>query len=200
MAMAENAPPAPDSTEVSPAAAPANADSPVSAKEQEAQEEKVERPVKNGVFLEGLGPGLLYSVNYERLVTDDIAVRLGFAYWSVSATVSDGVTSSTSSAAYLTFPTTVTYVGLRGLEVGGGMTLVHASGSASTVGASSAGEGFTPLGTLLVGYRLHPVGSAGFQFRVGAMAMAGEGLSLSSSNPGGFGVLPWLYLSAGAGF
>jgi hypothetical protein len=80
------------------------------------------------------------------------------------------------------------------------MTLLHTSGSGSTVGASASGEGFAPLATALVGYRSHPVGGAGFQFRVGAMAMAGEGLSLSSDNPDGFGVLPWLYLSAGAGF
>jgi hypothetical protein len=80
------------------------------------------------------------------------------------------------------------------------MTLMHSSGSGSTIGASASGSGFSPLGTALVGYRLHPRGHAGFQFRVGAMAMMGQGLSLSASNPGSFGVLPWLYLSAGAGF
>jgi hypothetical protein len=36
----------------------------VSAK-AEAQDEKVDRPAQNGVFLEGLGPGILYSVNYD---------------------------------------------------------------------------------------------------------------------------------------
>ncbi|HKU39640.1 MAG TPA: hypothetical protein VJR89_15880 [Polyangiales bacterium] len=163
-------------------------------------EEKVEGPAKNGVFLEGLGAGLLYSVNYERLVIDDMAIRVGFSYMSLTASVSSGSTSSEASAAFMTFPITATYVGLRGLEVGGGMTLIYASGSASTLGASASGSGLTPIGTALVGYRSHPVGGAGFQFRVGAMAMMGEGLSLSSSNLGGFGVLPWLYLSAGAGF
>jgi hypothetical protein len=67
-------------------------------------------------------------------------------------------------------------------------------------GASASGSGFAPLGTALVGYRLHPVGRAGFQFRVGGMAMMSKGLSLSASDPAALGVLPWLYLSAGAGF
>jgi hypothetical protein len=73
-------------------------------------------------------------------------------------------------------------------------------GSGSTVGASASGSGFAPLGVALVGYRAHPLGGAGFQFRVGGMAMMGKGLSLSTSDPAAFGVLPWLYLSAGAGF
>ena len=166
----------------------------------EAEESEDTRPAQNGLFLEGLGPGILYSVNYERLVIDDMAVRVGFSYWSVSASVSSGSSSAEASASFFTLPVTVTYVGVRGLEVGGGMTLMHASGAGSTVGASASGSGFAPLGTALVGYRSHPVGGAGFQFRVGAMAMMGEGLSLSSDNIGGFGVLPWLYLSAGAGF
>lgn len=157
-------------------------------------------PAKNAIFLEGLGPGLLYSANYERLVIDELAVRVGFSYLSMSASASSGGTTAEASASFFTIPVTATYVGLRGLEAGGGMTLLHTSGSGSSVGVSASGSGFAPLFTALVGYRLHPTGGAGFQFRVGAMAMMGEGLSLSSDNPGGFGVLPWLYLSLGAGF
>jgi len=170
------------------------------AEAEQADDTDTRSPAKNGLFLEGLGPGILYSLNYERLVIDELAVRLGFSYWSVTASATSSAGSAEASASFFTVPMTVTYVGLRGLEVGGGMTLMHASGAGSTVGASASGSGFAPLGTLLVGYRLHPVGSAGFQFRVGGMAMMGEGLSLSADNPGGFGVLPWLYLSAGAGF
>jgi hypothetical protein len=166
----------------------------------EQQHQNDNRPAKNGVFLEGLGPGLLYSLNYERLVVDELAVRVGFSYWSVSATATSGGSSASASASFFTVPVTATYVGLRGLEAGGGMTLMHASGSGSTVGASASGSGFAPLGIALVGYRLHPVGGPGFQFRVGGMAMMGKGLSLSASDPTAFGVLPWLYLSAGAGF
>jgi hypothetical protein len=162
--------------------------------------EASEVPAKNAVFLEGLGPGLLYSINYERLVLDEMAVRLGFSYWSVTASASSGQTTATASASFWTVPVTVAYVGLRGLEAGGGLTLVHASGSGSTVGASASGAGFAPLATANVGYRLHPVSGAGFQFRIGALAMIGQGLSLSASSPDSIGVLPWVYLSLGAGF
>jgi hypothetical protein len=53
----------------------------------------------------------------------------------------------------------------------------------------------TAFGTTMVGYRLHPVGDAGFMFRVGAMALIGKGLSLSAGDPEKIGVLPWLYRS-----
>jgi hypothetical protein len=52
----------------------------------------------------------------------------------------------------------------------------------------------------MVGYRLQPVDHAGFQFRVGLMALAGNGLGLSSPDPKTIGILPWGYLSVGASF
>jgi hypothetical protein len=157
-------------------------------------------PAKNALYLEGLGAGFLYSINYERLVTDAVAVRLGFSYLSVSASATSGGMTETASASLVTVPITVSYVGVRHLELGGGMSILHASGSASGVGVNASGSGFLPLGTAMVGYRLHPEGGPGFQFRVGGMGMMGKGLSLGASDPGGFGIIPWLYLSAGAGF
>jgi hypothetical protein len=65
---------------------------------------------------------------------------------------------------------------------------------------NASGSGMAPIGDLLVGYRIHPVGKAGFHFRVGAMALIGKGLSFSSGNPDSIGVLPWLYVSLGAAF
>src|SRR4051812_37775327 len=41
-----------------------------------------EREAKNAVYVEGLGAGLFYSVNYER-VFGDFAPRIGFSYFSV---------------------------------------------------------------------------------------------------------------------
>src|SRR5687768_194863 len=43
------------------------------------------KPAPNSVFLEGMGAGLYYSANYERRVIDDLGVRLGFSYLSMSA-------------------------------------------------------------------------------------------------------------------
>ena len=58
----------------------------------------------------------------------------------------------------------------------------------------------TGYGTLMLGYRLHPVGGAGFQFRIGMMALIGPGLNVFGDDPYSVGVLPWGYISFGAGF
>jgi len=163
-----------------------------------------DHPAPNSIYAEGLGAGLLYSINYERMVLDDLGVRAGFGYWSVGASATmDGQTVG-ASASYFSIPITASYVGIRNrkhsLELGGGPTIIHASGSASGFGVSSSGSATTALGTAMVGYRLHPVGDAGFMFRVGAMALVGKGLGFSVTNPDAIGVLPWLYLSLGASF
>lgn len=169
-----------------------------------APEHNSDKPAQNSVYAEGLGAGLAYSINYERIFVDEIALRGGFSYLSSSASATTSSGTTTATASYLTFPITVSYFGLRGrkssLEVGGGMTLTYASGSASALGVSASASGIAPVGTLLLGYRLHPVGGAGFQFRVGGMALAAKGFSLSNPDPEAFGVLPWLYLSMGASF
>jgi hypothetical protein len=90
--------------------------------------------------------------------------------------------------------------GKHSLELGGGATLIHTSGSGSGFGVSASESAMSALGTAMVGYRLHPTGHAGFQFRVGAMALVGKGLGLSVTDPEKIGVLPWLYLSLGASF
>lgn len=160
----------------------------------------------NSIYAEGLGAGLAYSLNYERLVIDDLAVRAGFSYMSfgASATSSNGQTAS-ASATFMTFPITASYLGVRSgkhaLELGGGATIMSASGSASGIGASSSGSGMGALGTAMVGYRIHPLEGAGFNFRIGAMALMGNGVSLSAANdPTAFGMIPWFYLSLGASF
>jgi hypothetical protein len=98
----------------------------------------------------------------------------------------------------------VSYIGVRdrkhSLELGGGATLIHTSGSGNGFGVSASESAMTGVGTAMVGYRLHPVGHAGFMFRVGAMALVGKGLGLSATDPEKIGVLPWLYLSFGASF
>jgi hypothetical protein len=139
------------------------------------------------------------------MVADEVAVRAGFSYMSFGASVSSGGQTSSASASIMTFPITASYVGVRSgkhaLELGGGTTLMSASGSASGIGASSSGSGFGALGNAMVGYRIHPVDGAGFNFRVGAMALMGKGVSLSNTaDPAAFGMIPWFYLSLGASF
>ena len=162
------------------------------------------KPAPNSIYAEGLGAGLAYSINYERMVIDDLGVRAGMSYLSMTASVSSGSASSSASASFLSFPITASYIGIRSgkhsLELGGGVTLTRSSGSGSSFGMTASGSGMSGLGTAMIGYRIHPVDHAGFQFRVGLMALAGKGLGLDTTDPTAFGVLPWGYISMGASF
>ena len=155
-----------------------------------------DRDANNSFFAELGGPGLLYSVNYERIVENDFGLRVGFSYASFSASAG----GASASASLLTVPVIASYLGLRSgnhaLELGGGATVVYASGSGSSGPFAGSGSGMMALGTALIGYRRQPV-DGGFMFRVGIEALAGKGLALSNPDPNSFGVLPWMYLSLG---
>lgn len=157
----------------------------------------------NSIYAEGLGPGVFYSLNYERIVTEGLGVRGGFSYLSMSLSAGAGGNTATASSSFMTFPITASYLGLRsgkhGLELGGGATILYASGSGSTGLTSAEGSGMGLLGTAIVGYRIHPIDHAGFNFRVGGMAMVGNGIGFKPE-PGKIGVLPSIYLSMGASF
>jgi len=154
----------------------------------------------NAFFLEGGGPGLLYSINYERRIETDFGLRIGVSYQSFSASASSGGSISSASASFVTVPVIASYLGLRSgnhiLELGAGGTAIYASGSASGTGIAASGSGMTALGTAIIGYRRQPL-DGGFQFRVGLEALMGKGLALSNPDPNAFGVLPWMYLSFG---
>ncbi|MDI3291975.1 hypothetical protein [Polyangium sp. 15x6] len=197
-------PPAPEGQAAAPAAAAPAAPAAAPAK-AEPKEDLEDKPAPNSIYAEGLGAGLWYSLNYERRVIDDLGVRVGISYISIGATVSAGSSSSSASASLLTFPITASYLGVRSgkhaLEVGGGVSVTYASAQASnSFGASASGSGIGAYGSAMVGYRLHPVDGAGFQFRVGAMALIGPGFNVFGDDPTAFGVLPFGYISLGAGF
>lgn len=153
----------------------------------------------NSIYVEGLGAGLLYSINYERLVIQELGVRVGLSYMSYGASVG----TSSASVTSLTFPITASYLGIRSgkhiLELGGGATIVYASGSSSGGGVSATGSGIGGMGVLMLGYRIHPLSGGGFQFRIGVMALLGPGVGLSPE-AGTFGFLPWGYISLGGSF
>ena len=159
-----------------------------------------DRTANNSFFLEAGGPGLLYSLNYERAVENDFGLRIGFSYTSFSASASSGGSSGSASATFITVPVIASYLGLGSgnnmLELGLGGTMIYASGAASGTGISASGSGTTALATAIIGYRRQPI-DGGFQFRIGLEALAGKGLALSNPNPDSFGVLPWLYMSLG---
>ncbi len=157
------------------------------------------REAKNAIYVDLLGPGLFYSLNYDREIVHDLSARIGFSYMSVGARASDGDGTTTSgNFSYFAVPLTVSYLGIGSennmFEVGGGGVLISAKGEGVVDGGSDTAAGEAESDTLLAltalaGYR-HPPADGGFVFRIGASPMVAFGS----------GFLPWGYLSLGAAF
>lgn len=167
---------------------------------------KSERNALNSIYVEGLGPALAYSLNYERLVINDLGVRAGLSFISFSASVSaENAGSQTTSADLWIFPVTASYLGIsagkHALELGGGPTFLYITGttSESTFGLKASASGMTVLGDILIGYRIHPE-NGGFQFRTGFTGLFGNGLAEDDMHQPTVGFLPWFYISLGACF
>lgn len=187
----------PPVTPAAQAAAEPSAEAPAPAPPINAEEE---RTANNALYLEGLGPGLLYSVNYDRRF-GDFAGRVGFGYISVSASAgsANGTTQETASASLFTIPITLSYLGIgskqNALELGLGATILHAGAGASTINTSSSetanGSATLVLPDVIVGYRFQPP-HGGFLFRAGLSPI----IFPSSALP----VLPWPYVALGGTF
>jgi hypothetical protein len=138
-----------------------------------ANTDSTERKAKNLVYLELLGNGGLYSINYERMLGNDLSARLGFSYFSVGASTGD----SSAKATLVTAPLMLNYlVGGKNhkFEVGAGATMIYVSASSSGAGMGSSAEGVGVAGTGTVGYRYSP-NDGGFVFRVGYTPFFGKG-------------------------
>ena len=158
------------------------------------------REAKNAIYADLLGPGLFYSLNYDREIFDDVSARIGFSYLSLGASVSDGAgTSVSESFSYWAVPLTVSYLGIGSpdnmFEVGGGGILMDVKGAGlvesngNNVDASGNIDTMLFGMTAIAGYRHQPA-DGGFVFRVGMSPM----MVFSS------GFLPWGYLSLGGAF
>lgn len=146
---------------------------------------------ENSLYVEGLGNGILYSLNYERVVMEDFGLRLG--YGAITMSSLDG-----ESSAFINFiPLSFNWMGLRSdndahmLELGAGATVAIVSGAVSGLIKVA---GTTAFVNSTVGYRFQ---GDSFQFRVGVNPLfnfaadtdAGESMTV---------ILP--YISFGAGF
>jgi hypothetical protein len=175
VAHAQDAPPPPAGGPPPPAAAPPPPPPPGYYPPPAASEE---RTANNAIYLELLGPGLFYSINYDRAF-GDFAARIGFSYFSVSvgATSVDPTTGQTigasEKATFLAFPLTVSYLGIGSkshmLELGAGVTIFSVGAGFNTFGAdNSSGSGSAVLvaPTGIIGYRMQPK-DGGFFFKIG---------------------------------
>jgi len=186
-----SAPPVAPASPAQPAAAPETPAPPPADQEDE-------RTANNSLYLEGLGPGLLYSINYDRSI-GDFSARVGFGYvaLSASATSADGMSGATASASFFTVPITVSYLGIGSkkhmLELGAGATIMHVGAGGSTFDSSSSDSASAGLTTVMpvaiVGYRYQPP-HGGFLFRGG----------ISPIFAGSIAVLPLPYIALGGTF
>jgi hypothetical protein len=143
-----------------------------------------ERTANNALYIEALGAGLFYSLNYDHAF-GAIAPRVGIGYFAVSG------------ASWVSLPVTVSYLGIGGLkhmfEVGAGVSINYFSASVSFAGAGSSSASATDVyGVVILGYRYQPP-DGGFFLRAGVSPIFGGGAS------GGF-FLPWPHLGLGATF
>jgi hypothetical protein len=162
-----------------PAAAPAQA--------APAEASPTERSANNALYVELLGAGLFYSLDYDRAF-GPIAGRIGIGYFSISSN-SGG---SGASASFISIPVTVSYLGIGSLkhmfEVGAGVSINYFSGGASFVNVSTTTSVTEVYGTVVLGYRFQPP-DGGFFLRAGVDPIIGN-----------FGFLPWPYVGLGATF
>lgn len=110
------------------------------------------RLANNSLFVELGGPGLLYSLNYERLFGDtNVGLRIGA---SVAGIEVDG-----RSATWVSIPLVGSYY-LGGqdhkLQLGAGMVFLAGSATPSDDGPLLTAGGFAPYATVVVGYRYIP--------------------------------------------
>lgn len=124
----------------------------------------------NALYAELGGNSGWYSLNFERYLRPDVAVRVGMSYMSVTATAGSGTNQASSSASWATLPIMAEYLGVssgsHALELGAGINFMYFSGNASTFDSTAMSSGIVPVGTATIGYRYSsPTG--GFVFRAG---------------------------------
>ena len=131
---------------------------------------------ENSLYVELLGNGILYSLNYDRMLTEDMSARLGFEYLNISAsgTNEDSTTSGVSIGFYLV-PATINFflashdngkVGSSKLEIGAGPLFIFVTGTGTGTLAGNNVSGSLVGGTATLGYRYQSY-DGGFVFRVG---------------------------------
>ena len=113
------------------------------------------RDANNALYFELGGPGVLYTVNYERAF-GDFSARIGAGYFQVDVLFGADVK-------WLSVPVTLNYLGIESnghaLELGAGMTFYRLNDD----------HGAYAIGTAVAGYRYTSRG--GFLFRAGGAVL-----------------------------
>lgn len=157
--------------------------------------EEPEAP-RNNVFAEAFGAGLWYSLNYERILVPSLAVRVGFSFLSASF-------GGIDRTQFLSIPVTAHLLlnssRRNQFDVSLGATMIWASNLNRLSNLLDPGAGAVVWGTAGLGYRIQPR-RTGFHFRVGGGALFGKGIPMGLDLSAKRGLLPWIYVGAGASF
>ena len=127
-----------------------------------------QRTATNAIFGEALGNGLLYSINYERIIESwNIGLRVGASYFTFPVS-SYGASGNLKLA---TFPLVASYylgTPKHKLQLGLGATILYLGVSTDSAGTKFEGErsGGGVAATAIIGYRYLPP-DRGFTFGVG---------------------------------
>lgn len=128
-------------------------------------------PAPNAVSFEALGNGLLYSISYERFLSDwsrwPIGLRIGASFFTYK--ISDA--SGSGNLTLATFPLVASYYlgpARHKLQLGLGATVLYVSASSDATGTKyeGAGTGLGIAATAIVGYRYLPP-AGGFVLGIG---------------------------------
>lgn len=125
-------------------------------------------PARNAIFAEVLGNGLLYSINYERMVPDwNIGLRAGASF--IAYQVSDA--SGSGALRLISFPIVASYywgTTAHKLQLGLGATILSFAASTDSTGTKFSGDvdGLGVAATAVVGYRYWPY-EHGISFGIG---------------------------------
>lgn len=145
----------------------------------------------NAVFLELLGNGLLYSVNYERLLTQwNVGLRAGVGFVAYKVSSANGA----GALVLASFPLVASWYygsGNHRLQLGLGATVLYVKASTDAAGLSYQGSvpSFGVAATAVIGYRYWPR-HGGFTFGAGFTPLLRESK----------GILPWGGAEAGFAF
>lgn len=117
---------------------------------------------RNSVYVELLGNALLYSVNYDRLLTPNLAGRVGLMF----VTAEDDEGDSGTVAIVPVMGSWLWGDGNSHFETGIGLAVATASFDIDELDVDESGGGTGVYGTGVLGYRYQRPGG-GFLFRVG---------------------------------
>ena len=123
---------------------------------------------QNSIFVEVLGQGVFYSINYDRRITPDFSLRVGFTSWSITSILF----LVPGELKFTAIPVTANYLAggesAHHLELGIGLMPIFLTlqGDEEFFGSNVSGSGASVVGTATIGYRLQPPGG-GILFRIG---------------------------------